>query len=485
MLMLPIPLLILCTSLFRVEGDHLGNLNEFVSALNSGKVENVETFVRKRSSTVTGVSDKAKRLFQLTRVGTPLVVGKTLKDDPTFIVVEIKSPDGEQWEMKMNFEAAAPHRVTTVYMGGPGSQSNPPKVIAKWKHLDDLVTQIQADSKVPALGLAFSHGNAIGSTVVGVRDIGKPNPAQLGDRWLIGSITKSMTATMIARLVDRGVLRWDLTIAEALPTLKMRPEYRSVTLLQLLQHRAGVQQDRYVTDEYVNEAYGRANNRLTARENYSRLVLSREPLSKPGAKMAYSNAGYAIAAHMAERVAKKPYERLMRELVFNPLKMSSAQFGVPGTDGNPGGPDQLNGHSYGQKGLETHVMNEPKLVAIQSPGGLGLSMSLGDLLKFAQYHLAGLRGHVTLMSPQTFAVLHKPAESGPGVYKYACGWVIEDNQTKDSFYTHNGTDGTFFAEIAIWPTQNLAAVAAINAANKQSPSTPLQAILAIYHRYAR
>ena len=485
MFMFSVALLILSAAVFRDEGDHLGNISAFVSALNSGKIENVEAFVRLRSTTRSGIREKARRLFQLTQVGTPLVVGKTLKNNPNFVVVEIKSADGEQWEMKMNFDASPPHRVTTIFMGGTGSQTDPPPAITKWKDLNDLLSQIRSESKVPALGLAFSRGTSLGSAVGGVREIEKPMPAQLEDRWLIGSITKSMTATMIARLVDRGVLRWDTTVAEALPHLKMRPEYRSVTMLQLLQHRAGIQQDRYVTGEYVDEAYGHANNRLTARENYSRLVLSREPLSKPGERMAYSNAGYAIAAHMAERVAKKPYERLMQELVFNPLKMSSAQFGVPGTAGNPGGPYQLNGHSYGEKGLEPHVLNEPKLAAIQAPGGIGLSMTLNDLLKFAQYHLAGLRGHVTLMSPHTFAVLHKPAEDGPGLEKYACGWVIDDHQSKDKLFTHNGTDGTFFAEIAIWPSQNLAAVAAINAANKQSPSTPMQAILAVYNRYAK
>ena len=112
-------------------------------------------------------------------------------------------------------------------------------------------------------------------------------------------------------------------------------------------------------------------------------------------------------------------------------------------------------------------------------------MTLGDLLKFARYHLEGLRGHATLMSQKNFNILHMPAEEGPGVNKYACGWVIDDSTTKQTFHGHNGSDGTFWAEIAIWPSQNLAAVAISNAANKQSQSPPLQAVLAVYNRYAK
>jgi len=485
---------LLCILSFYAQGANdspgLARLKAFVEALNSQKQSNVETFIKSSFSPNSGggrpIAIRAQRLFGLASLGTPFTIGKVLKDEPTVVIAEIKNAQGDDWEMKMNFEVTEPHGATSVYMGGPGSQTSPPpKKYTEWKNPIDLLNQIKTDTKVPAIGIAFALGSSREFAVVGERDINKPDKVKLEDRWLIGSVTKSMTSMMIARLVDKGVMRWDTTIRQALPKIPMRKEYEAVTLLQLLQHRAGIQQDRLVTTGFLGRAAGDSKDLVEIREHYTQFTLSRDPLSKPGERMAYSNAGYSIAAHMAEVLANKPYEQLMQELVFNPLGMSSARFGVPGTPGNPGADGQINGHALEGEAVVTHIMADPNLNAIQAAAGSGVSISLEDLLKFAQYHLAGLQGYVTLMSPKNFKVLHEPAESGPGVYKYACGWVVNDTLTKQPFHGHNGSDGTFWAEVAIWPTQNFAAVSISNAANKLLQSPPLQAILTVHNRYCK
>jgi len=280
-------------------------------------------------------------------------------------------------------------------------------------------------------------------------------------------------------------MRWDTTIGEALPTTSIRPEYKDVTLLQLLHHRAGVVQDRFVSHQFLIDAAGDDPDPVKAREHYAQFTLNKEPIGKPDEKYAYSNAGYSIAAHMAETMAKKPYEELMRDLVFKPLRMGSAKIGVPGTDGNPGGEGQLMGHSAGDKGLTPYVIDEPRWVAIQAPAGAGVSITVEDLLKFLRYHLDGLRGQVRLMKPENFAVLHKPAMDEPGIEKYACGWLVISGVTKDPYVGHNGTDGSFRSEIAIWPEKNLAIVAIANAGAKYDPAAPLQAVIAVYNRYGK
>jgi len=483
-----LPLLAALSAIPRfAQSDGEMRLREFVDALNSQNQAKVEAFVRERCHPTNGpVSERASRLFQLAKVGTPLDVVKLLKDEPTVAIAELKSSGGDPWELRLNMESDPPHWVKSIYMGGPGSQTSPPaKQFKDWKDLTDLITQIKADTKVPAIGIAYWQGDRPQLAVAGERELGKPDKVTLQDRWLIGSITKSMTSMMIARLVDKGLMRWDMTIAEALPNTPMREEYRSVTLLQLLRHRAGVPQDRYATPEFLKQAAGDSKDIVPVREHYTRFTLARDPIAKPDERMAYSNAGYSIAAHMAETVAKKPYEALMRDLVFKPLNMASVRMGVPGAPGNPGSPGQIMGHIIGDDGLEPHVIGEHEFNAIQEPAGMGVSMCLLDLLKFAQYHLDGLRGHVRLMSKQNFDILHQPAETGPGVYKYGCGWVIDESTAKEPFQGHTGSDGTFYAELAIWPNQNLAAVAIINCNTKQSPSPPMQAILAVYDRLAQ
>ena len=77
------------------------------------------------------------------------------------------------------------------------------------------------------------------------RDDDETDPVQIGDFWHIGSCGKAMTVTLIARLVDRGVLSWTTPLGVLLPdqAATMNPQYSSVTLAQLLSHHSGLPHD--------------------------------------------------------------------------------------------------------------------------------------------------------------------------------------------------------------------------------------------------
>lgn len=78
----------------------------------------------------------------------------------------------------------------------------------------------------------------------GVRVLGRPELATTDDRWHIGSDTKAITAAMIARLVERHVMSFDDTLADSFPVFakRMHPDYRKITVKQLLSHTAGLPQ---------------------------------------------------------------------------------------------------------------------------------------------------------------------------------------------------------------------------------------------------
>jgi len=171
----------------------------------------------------------------------------------------------------------------------------------------------------------------------------------------------------------------------------------------------------------------------------------------------------------------------MHELVFGPLRMHSALFGVPGESGSPGGKGQLMGYTVAKNGYQPYVIHEPQWAATQTAAGGGLSMTIKDLLTFAEYNLDGLRGHVTLMSADNFNVLHKLV----GRDRYGCGWIEVRGVTREPYQGHNGTDGTFRSEMALWPEKNLAIVSIANAGARSDPPPPQQAVIAIYNRFDR
>src|ERR1700722_12841065 len=104
---------------------------------------------------------------------------------------------------------------------------------------DEAVTQllkpIRQKFNVPAMAVAVVTSDGIKFVgAVGVRKRGTEISVTLDDLWHLGSDGKAMTSTLIARLVERGHLKWDATLAEIFPdlALQMNPEFQKVTLLQ-------------------------------------------------------------------------------------------------------------------------------------------------------------------------------------------------------------------------------------------------------------
>ena len=106
----------------------------------------------------------------------------------------------------------------------------------------DTLREARTRHGVPAIAALVRAGGRDTAAAVGVRAVGEPAPVTVDDRWHIGSDTKAFTATLIARLVEEGVLRFDETLEEALPEAApgMHPGYRGVTILQLLSHTGGI-----------------------------------------------------------------------------------------------------------------------------------------------------------------------------------------------------------------------------------------------------
>ena len=108
---------------------------------------------------------------------------------------------------------------------------------------ETILEPIRLNHNIPALAAILMHGERIaGIGAVGYRKSGETVAVSREDRWHLGSIGKSMTATMIARLVERGVLLWDLNIGKSLGAVipDMDSVYRNVTLEDLLAHRSGL-----------------------------------------------------------------------------------------------------------------------------------------------------------------------------------------------------------------------------------------------------
>lgn len=455
----------------------------FIDALNTKDRALIRDFVSKQfDSTSVSVDERTTRLTGIANEYGPFKLDNLIRQSATEIVLQ--ATDGQGTQIQVTLQLSDAGKIKGILMGPGGGP--PPKEYKDWSDLSALAGEIVAEEKLPGMAIAAYRDGKLEVAVSGKREVGKPEDAQKSDTWLVGSIGKSMTATMIARLVDQGKLRWDSTIGEVLPDYSFRPEFKDVTILQLLRHRSGVVQDQGVRKPFVDsiaEASG-GTDPVKIRAAYAKNILSREPIAKPDERMAYSNAGYAVAAHMAEKVSGKPFAELMTELVFKPLEMNSAGVGK-GAPGSPNTPGQPHGHGKGPGGeFRPMVVGGGVMSEMFAGAGGGIYMSIEDLLKFATYHLKGLRGEVTLMSKANFDQMHEPVESA-GEMPYGCGFAVVSEVTGEPFHGHNGSDGTFMAEMAIFPKSNMAVVAITNAAEERMMTPSLQAVVAYWNKHGK
>ncbi len=201
----------------------------------------------------------------------------------------------------------------------------------------NLLAPIRAKYQVPAMAAALVTSKGLVAVgAVGTRKRGTEVPVTLNDQWHLGSDTKAMTATLVAKLVEQGRLRWDSTVAEIFPdsAAGFDPEARAITVLQLLSHHSGLQPN---PDLVVYGGADGAKERLRVVKD----VLAKAPQHKPGTHYEYSNLGYAIAGAIIERITGKTWEQEMQDEIFGPLGMTSVGFGGTGT---PGQVDQPWGH---------------------------------------------------------------------------------------------------------------------------------------------
>ena len=98
----------------------------------------------------------------------------------------------------------------------------------------------------PAFGvIIIRHGQVVERAVAGVRSVDNSIRVTVDDEWHVSSLTKSMTATVAAMLVEDGLITWDTRPLDVWPELDatINPDFRNITLRQLLSHTSGLKRE--------------------------------------------------------------------------------------------------------------------------------------------------------------------------------------------------------------------------------------------------
>ncbi|HYH65554.1 MAG TPA: serine hydrolase domain-containing protein [Urbifossiella sp.] len=345
----------------------------------------------------------------------------------------------------------------------------------------EVLERVREKYHVPSLSAAvLIDGRVVAASAAGRRKADDPTPVKRTDRYLIGSVSKPITATLISVLVEKGVLSFDDTLEKMFPELAdtMHPDYRMATVAQLLAHTAGLpyQPTKHESHERFKDLEVAVKNRY----EYVKNALADKGVAKPGEKFEYSG-GAVIAAHYAERLTKKPVEELLEEHVYRPL-------GWAGTDhvNVTSGLDQVDGPW-------PHDLTDGKLIPRPPHGEHGKSRlpvggvccSMTDLARLLGTHLPQPKSPypgTRLLKAETLKRLHAvqpPGSSTMSWYPSGADW------TRELVLWHSGSTGGWFCLAHLVPGEGYATCVAVNANGKDCDQACQQAHLELVKRVPR
>ncbi len=311
--------------------------------------------------------------------------------------------------------------------------------------IQQILCSVVNDGEAPGIVAAIISGDSlIAIASAGVSKAGTDIAFTTNDVVHIGSCGKAMTAAMIATLVAEGKLSWDTKLIDAIPELRNRihTDYYSITLWQLLTHRAGIPKN--PMDEGAFRSKEIKARRLAILEDNFKL-----PATFEVDKFHYSNFGYMIAACMAEQITGDSWEVLMKQRLFDPLGMSSAGFGNPNKNKST---DQPWGHN---KYVGSWWPSEAYYHEAISPAGR-VYCSVTDWSKFISLWLTSEN---PILEHKYLDKLIEPV----GNHFYAAGWgVAEYTWAKGITYNHAGSNEIWYASVIVAPKLDRAFVVATN-----------------------
>lgn len=327
---------------------------------------------------------------------------------------------------------------------------------------DSSIAAVRAKYPTPALAaIGQMAGKPSVFQVDGERAIGSGVVVTPDDLWHLGSITKSMTASLVARLVEAQALGWDDTVENVLGSAisDMQTQYKSVTFRQLLTHRSGMPANVGALD-YVRYSKFVVDPRAE-RKDYARRSLQMTPVGPEAKTFEYSNNGYVVVGAMLEAITGKAWETLMVEEVFTPLGMKDAGFGPPGT---PRKLDQPLGHMRGLFGGLHSIEPDNKDAdnpAAMAPCG-GVHASLNDMALYLEAN----RDRSDFLSEGSWRTLHTATDGGD----YAMGWFVRN----DGKLQHGGWNRRWQSLAHIDPMKGLIAFTSTNNGDQVSAAPAVE-----------
>ena len=289
------------------------------------------------------------------------------------------------------------------------------------------------------------------ANAMGLADKANNKPATENTRYLIASVSKTVTALALMQLVEQNLIGLDDDVANFLPFALRNHHFpnRPITYRMLLSHYSSISDDTYEGLEL--DCFGRDcemslaaffNNIFSPSGQFYSLDHFKNV--EPSTRQDYSNLGSALAGYLVERITQTPFDVYCRDNIFVPLGMNKTEWRLANIP-----LDEL-ALPYSN---ELSASN-PHYTFPDYPNG-GLRASAVDLSKLLRMVIGGgSLGQVRILSPETVGLM----KSFPfGGSEYSLGFHTKTVHGR-SLLGHSGGEKGVTAEMFFDASTNIGVI---------------------------
>jgi CubicO group peptidase (beta-lactamase class C family) len=322
-----------------------------------------------------------------------------------------------------------------------------------------LLTGHQSKINAPAISAAVAiDGEIVWAGANGWANIEAQIPATTDTQFRIGSSSKAVTATLLARMVQDGRISLDEPIStyyRQLPNV----EWQKITPRHLASHTSGLPD--YI-DNY-GDIWGfyylfKLDKRYTSVRESLEVFDDNALLFEPGSQYHYTSFNTVLQSAVLEAAAGEAFLTTMRKEIFNPLGMNAtgAEYELPEQN-------HLAGFYWNQDGQYPAFREWKKVDLSHRLAGGGFISTPSDLVKLGSAWLDD-----SFITPETRAHFWQPQQLADGSIdkaNYALGWRwanYEDAEGKIHNANHGGVSRGSQSWLMVIPERNMVVAVMIN-----------------------
>jgi CubicO group peptidase (beta-lactamase class C family) len=316
----------------------------------------------------------------------------------------------------------------------------------KKEKLDEIMKSYHQFNMFDGSILVAENGKIIYKAAFGMANHEWRIPNTTDTKFMLGSVSKPITAILMLIQVQKGLIDLDKSISDYIPEFSKKNGSR-ITIRQLLSHTSGMP-----NYDIIKDFFPKISRQNFSRDEYIKLYMDSALVFEPGTNYYYSSWGYFTLGYIMEKVTGKSYSQLMKEDIFDKIGMNNSGSYYHTQIVN----NRASGYDYSLGGFTSADFRDQS----NTMGTGDLYSTVEDLFKL---HLA-ITNNI-LINKSLTAEMFTP---GIRPWRYGLGWFNQNFKytPADSVFTnyHLGTTEGFLSFLIRIPSTNSLIVFLCNSA---------------------